>query len=85
MDTRQLWDSVLVEMELAVTKASFHTWFKDTYIVRHEEGAVFLSVPNAFVKEWLMNKYHNPKRRLVKHHLYVPKPFQDRKRTKTLT
>jgi len=60
MDTRQLWDSVLVEMELAVTKASFHTWFKDTYIVRHEEGAVFLSVPNAFVKEWLMNKYHNP-------------------------
>lgn len=59
MDTRQLWDSVLVEMELAVSKASFHTWFKDTFIARHEEGTVFLSVPNAFVKEWLTNKYHN--------------------------
>ncbi len=59
MDTKQLWDSVLVEMELNVSKASFQTWFKDTYIVRHDDGAVHLSVPNAFVKEWLLNKYHN--------------------------
>ena len=59
MDTKQLWESVLVEMELSVSKASFHTWFKDTYILKHEEGAVYLSVPNAFVKEWLLNKYHN--------------------------
>ncbi len=59
MDKKQLWDSVLVEMELNVSKASFQTWFKDTYILRHEEGAIHLSVPNAFVKEWLLNKYHN--------------------------
>lgn len=58
-DQKQLWDSVLVEMELNVTKASFNTWFKDTRILRHEDGAIFLSVPNAFVKEWLLNKYHN--------------------------
>lgn len=65
MDTHQLWNSVLVEMELAVSKASFHTWFKDTFILRHEEGMVYLSVPNAFVKEWLHNKYHNT----ILHHL----------------
>ncbi len=59
MDKKQLWDSVLVEMELTVSKASFQTWFKDTYILKHEEGAIHLSVPNAFVKEWLINKYHN--------------------------
>jgi chromosomal replication initiator protein len=59
MDKKQLWDSVLVEMELSVSKASFQTWFKDTHISKHEEGTVFLSVPNAFVKEWLLNKYHN--------------------------
>ena len=59
MDTRQLWESVLVEMELAVSKASFHTWFKDTYIARHENGLIYLSVPSAFVKEWLASKYHN--------------------------
>ena len=65
MDTQQLWNSVLVEMELAVSKASFHTWFKDTFILRHEDGMVYLSVPNAFVKEWLHNKYHNS----ILHHL----------------
>ncbi len=59
VDTKQLWESVLVEMELSVSKASFQTWFKDTFIVKHDEGSVFLSVPNAFVKEWLLNKYHN--------------------------
>ena len=64
MDNKQLWDSVLVEMELAVSKASFHTWFKDTYIVKQEDGALYLNVPNAFVKEWLLNKYHGP---ILKH------------------
>ncbi len=59
MDTKQLWESVLVEMELSLTKANFQTWFKDTYIVKHEDGSVFLSVPNNFVKEWLQSKYHN--------------------------
>jgi len=59
MDHKQLWNGVLVEMELNVTKASFNTWFKDTYIMKHEGGAVYLSVPNAFVKEWLLNKYHS--------------------------
>jgi chromosomal replication initiator protein len=33
-------------------------WFKDTFIVKQEDGVVFLGVPNVFVKDWLMNKYH---------------------------
>jgi chromosomal replication initiator protein len=59
MDYKQLWQSVLVEIELAVSKANFTTWFKDTHIVKDEGGVVVLSVPNAFVKEWLLTKYHN--------------------------
>lgn len=58
MDHKQLWDSVLIEMELSVSKASFHTWFRDTHISKQDEGAIYLNVPNAFVKEWLLNKYH---------------------------
>lgn len=58
MDTEQIWNSVLVEIELAVSKATFNTWFKDTRIWKCEEGIVYLSVPNAFVKDWLFNKYH---------------------------
>lgn len=59
MDYKQLWQSVLVEMELAVSKANFTTWFKDTRIVKEDGGVIVLSVPNAFVKEWLLTKYHN--------------------------
>ena len=59
VDYKQLWQSVLVDIELGVSKANFTTWFKDTHIVKEEDGVVVLSVPNAFVKEWLLTKYHN--------------------------
>ncbi len=57
-DTKQLWESALTEIELSVSKANFTTWFKDTSIARVEEGIVYLAVPNTFVKDWLLNKYH---------------------------
>jgi len=59
MDTKKLWDSVLVEMELAVSKPSFATWFKDTGISHQDDGVVYVNVPNNFVKEWLLKKYHS--------------------------
>ncbi len=57
-DNKKLWESVLVEVELSVSKANFNTWFKDTYIQKQEEGTVYLSVPNTFVKTWLQDKFH---------------------------
>jgi len=59
IDYRELWQSVLVDIELAVSKANFTTWFKDTRIVKGDSGIVVISVPNAFVKEWLLTKYHS--------------------------
>jgi chromosomal replication initiator protein len=59
MDNKKLWDSVLVEMELTLSKPNFNTWFKDTSIVKVENGAVHLGVPNTFVKDWLSSKFHN--------------------------
>ncbi len=57
-DTKQLWDSALAEVELSVSKANFTTWFKNTNIVKEEGGIVYVSVPNEFVKDWIINKYH---------------------------
>lgn len=59
MDNKKLWDSVLVEMELNLSKPNFNTWFKDTAVVKQEEGAVYLGVPNTFVQDWLSSKFHN--------------------------
>lgn len=52
-------DQVLTQIEIAVSKANFTTWFKDTFIDRQEEGVIYLSVPNTFVRDWLSKKYHS--------------------------
>jgi len=57
-DNKKLWDKVLSDVELNVSKANFNTWFKDTNIIKYENGTIFLSVPNEFVKNWLMEKYN---------------------------
>ncbi len=58
VENKTLWNNVLAQIELTISKANFSMWFKDTYIIKQEDSTVFLGVPNIFVKDWLMNKYH---------------------------
>jgi chromosomal replication initiation ATPase DnaA len=58
MNVKELWDKSLAEIELSMSKANFTTWFKHTSIVREEAGAIYIGVPNEFVKDWLYNKFH---------------------------
>lgn len=58
LDNKKLWSDSIVEIELGISRANFSTWFKNTYISKQDDGVVYLSVPNAFVKDWLLNKYH---------------------------
>ena len=53
----QLWNTCLAEIEPQITKANFTTWFKNTGIHKEEEGIIFITVPNEFVREWMMTKY----------------------------
>lgn len=53
-----LWQSALGELELSISKASFTTWFKNTFIVEVDAETAVVGVPNAFTKAWLENKYH---------------------------
>ena len=56
--TRELWENALVELALAISRPNFNTWFKDTHIVRVEEGVVYLGVPSQFSRDWLSTKFH---------------------------
>ncbi len=58
-DYSELWNRALVDIELAVSQANFSTWFNDTYIVKIEEGIIYLGVPNSFIQQWLYKKFHN--------------------------
>jgi chromosomal replication initiator protein len=58
LDMRDMWARCLTDIEIEVSKANFNTWFKNTAVVREEEGVIFVGVPNEFVKDWLIQKYH---------------------------
>lgn len=58
-DYSELWGQALADIELAVSKANFSTWFNNTHIVKIEEGVIFLGVPNSFIQQWLYKKFHN--------------------------
>lgn len=57
-DSKILWNNVLAQIELSLSKANFSMWFKDTHIIKQDDGVVFIAVPNVFIKDWLTNKYH---------------------------
>jgi chromosomal replication initiator protein len=58
MNNSELWQSVLAQMQFHISKANFATWFKNTEIISKKDELVVISVPNAFSKEWLSNKYN---------------------------
>lgn len=58
IDLKELWSKCLSEVELSISKANFTTWFKNTSIIKEENGTIYLGVPNEFVKDWLYNKFH---------------------------
>ena len=58
MTHEELWQAVLAELELNISKANFITWFKNTGILSLQDGNVLLCVPNTFTRAWLEKKYH---------------------------
>lgn len=58
MNTHELWQATLGELELKLSKAHFTTWFRNTFIVDYDNNEVVVGVPNTFTKAWLEKKYH---------------------------
>lgn len=58
LSSNQLWQAVLGELELSLSRANFTTWFKNTSIAEVGDDKIIISVPNAFTKSWFEEKYH---------------------------
>lgn len=61
-----MWQTALIEIETAVSQANFSTWFKETSIIKEDEGTIYLGVPNSFTQEWLFKKFHNSILRILR-------------------
>lgn len=57
-DPHELWEYVLSQVELSISPANFNTWFKESSIVRIEEGIVYIGVPSQFFRDWYQKKFH---------------------------
>jgi len=54
-----LWQAVLGEIELSVSRGNFVTWFKNTQLVEQSDEKVIIGVPNVFIKQQLERKYND--------------------------
>ncbi len=54
-----LWQAVLGEIELSVSRASFVTWFKNTQLLRFKDNVLTIGVPNVFIKQQLERKFND--------------------------
>ncbi|MDI6821042.1 MAG: chromosomal replication initiator protein DnaA [Patescibacteria group bacterium] len=60
MESKNLWNAVLGEIELQISKPNFLTWLKNSELVekKEKEGLALVGLPNNFAKEWVKNRYH---------------------------
>lgn len=52
-----LWQTVLGEIELSVSRANYMAWFKNTELIKQEGGDVVIGVPNIFAKQQFEVKF----------------------------
>jgi chromosomal replication initiator protein len=64
-DTEHLWQSVLTQLQLQMTRATFDTWLKDTYPISQYNGTLVIGTKNDFAKDWLENRLSNTINRTV--------------------
>jgi chromosomal replication initiator protein len=53
-----LWQAVLGEIELSISRGNFITWFKNTTVLKQEDNIIVIGVPNVFIKQQLERKYN---------------------------
>ena len=58
LDNHELWEHILSQVELSISAANFNTWFRDSAIVKVEDGIVIIGVPSLFYKDWYIKRFN---------------------------
>jgi chromosomal replication initiator protein len=67
-----LWQSVLGEIELSVSHATFTTWYKNTELVSQSDDEVVIAVPNIFAKKQFEVKFNDQIKKVLAHNGLTP-------------
>ena len=56
MKPNQVWQAVLGELQLQMTRSTYDTWLRDTHLLSHEDGTYLIGCNTAYTKDWLNSK-----------------------------
>ncbi len=54
----KLWQTVLGDIEISLSRANYLTWFKNTHLIDRVGDHIVIGVPNVFIKQQLERKYN---------------------------
>ena len=58
MTNQQLWQAIIGDLEVSLSKMTFGTWFKNTGIIEKNDDYIVVGVPSNFTRDWISSKYH---------------------------
>ena len=59
MSAKEIWEAVLGELQLQITRTNYDTWLKDTVGLSHHADLFVVGVPSPFAIEWLDKRLHS--------------------------
>ena len=85
-DNKFLWDSVLAELRLSLSGATFQTWFNGkTGILSRQKGTVEIGCANSYSKAWLEQRYMTEVKKILDRLTGVPNTLVFRVSSQTTT
>lgn len=76
LNTKQIWQAALGDLELQLPKSEFNTWLRETTLVEVEHNQAIIGTPNIFAREVLEGRYHEPIRSTLSSLLGYPVDVQ---------
>ena len=55
----EIWNKILYQLEMEISKPSFDTWLKSTSLHSFDGYYLTIVVPNEFAKDWLADRYYD--------------------------
>jgi chromosomal replication initiator protein len=60
LNTKQIWQAALGDLQLQLPRSEFDTWIKETTLVDLADNQAIIGTPNIFAREKLEGRYVNP-------------------------
>lgn len=74
MNTKQIWQAALGDLQLQLPRSEFDTWIKETTLIDLEDNQAIVGTSNIFAREKLEGRYVNPIRNTL--HAILGYPVQ---------